>query len=116
MIRGPGVVSPSARPSIIWGPVSQAKCSTAALIDIGQDGVGAPDGQEGGLEEEGAHVEEIAAAPQGQERGGADDDKDQGSHYQLAPGETGVRRGRGVVVDQGRAVLLRGRRRGHRRS
>ena len=78
------------------------------LIDIGQDGVGAPNGEEGGLEEEGAHVEEIAAAPQGQQRGGADDDKDQGGHHQLAPGEPGVRRGRGVIVDQGRAVLLGG--------
>ncbi len=30
MIRGPGVVSPRPRPSIICGPVSQWKCSTPA--------------------------------------------------------------------------------------
>jgi hypothetical protein len=47
----------------------------AALIDIGQHGIGTADGEEGGLGEELAHVVEVGTAAQRQQRRRADGDE-----------------------------------------
>ena len=70
MMSGPGVVSPSARPSIICAGRQPAVALHRALIDVGQHRVGAAERQQRGLGEEPAHLrqrrraaERAASAP-----------------------------------------------------
>ena len=56
MISGPGVVSPSARPSIICAAGEPVVVLDRALVDVGQHRVGAAEGQQRRLGEEPAHL------------------------------------------------------------
>ncbi len=78
----------------------------AALIHVGQHGVGAANGEEGRLGEELAHVVEVGVAAQRQEHCGADGDESEGGQGQLGQRQLRVRRRWRVVVDQRRAVAL----------
>ena len=60
MISGPGVVSPSARPSIICGAGEPVVVLDRALVDVGQHRVGAAEGQQRRLGEEPAHLRQHA--------------------------------------------------------
>ena len=60
MISGPGVVSPSARPSIICARRQPVILVDRALVDVGQHRVGAAEGQQRGLGEEPGHLRERA--------------------------------------------------------
>jgi hypothetical protein len=60
MISGPGVVSPSARPSIICVAAEPLVLLHRPLVDIGQHRIGAAEGQQRRLGEEPAHLRERA--------------------------------------------------------
>lgn len=59
MISGPGVVSPKARPSIIW-VASAIRSADSALIDIGQHSIRTAKSHQCGLGEEPAHLRQGA--------------------------------------------------------
>jgi len=80
----------------------------AALVDVGQYGVGAAESHQGRLGEEPAHLRQdpVDTEQPRQQQPAASHQRDAGGAYacQSSPTEAGVGRGGGVIVDQGGGV------------
>ena len=112
MISGPGVVSPSASPSIIWRRGEPAVVLDGALVHVREDGIRAAEGQQRRLGEEPTDLRERAlpavGARERTQRGEPDREPDDREYDDLRRAEPGVRQHR-AVVDQRRSDRLRRR-------
>ncbi len=112
MMSGPGVVSPSARPSIICAMRRPAEPVHRALDHVREHRVGAAEGHQGSLREEACHVREVAFRSEGVDEPGEGqhpEHESRGCYRDQSPGRgNGMRWRRSGVVDQAREVRRTG--------